>query len=186
MACLDACLTSSHHRRWLPGEHIPEPFHVHCHDVQVRDVVPRERADLGDFVAEGERAAIGPASTFSTTKWMAAMPIRIRHQPMRAALDAQRSDDPHLSARCFQDVPDADFVHTFARLRPPGRHQWPLSVRLLKRTFARVGSNMTAEHSNATVPSVPIRSPDDLGHGSRTCYANQHSRMRSSRNVFLR
>jgi hypothetical protein len=65
-----------------------------------------------------------------------AIAICILHQPMRAALNTQQPQDPHLSARCFQDVPDADGVHTLARLRPPGRHHRPLSVGHLKRTFA--------------------------------------------------
>jgi len=43
---------SSHKRGRLTGEHVPEPFHVRFHDVHARDVVPREIAVIGGFVAQ--------------------------------------------------------------------------------------------------------------------------------------
>ena len=43
---------SSDKRGWLPGEHIPEPFHMRLHDIYAGDLVPREIAVRRGFIAE--------------------------------------------------------------------------------------------------------------------------------------
>ncbi|HSF32979.1 MAG TPA: hypothetical protein VLK82_21220 [Candidatus Tectomicrobia bacterium] len=99
-------------RRW-PGEPISEPFHRRCHHTYVRAVVPRERADFGGFIANRH----GAADRFGfevQRRDLVAIPVGVLHQPMRTALDAQQSHDPHLQPRGFQDFPQVGFGHTFA------------------------------------------------------------------------
>jgi hypothetical protein len=50
-------------------------------------------------------------------------------QKMWTAIDVQPPDDPHLSARFFQNSPHAGFNHTFARLRTPIWRVPPVIVR---------------------------------------------------------
>jgi hypothetical protein len=80
-----------------------------------------------------------------------ATPIHVLHKPVRMAFDGQPPDGPHLSAGFFQGFADVGFGNTFTRsLCPPGRHPRSVSVKSVKRIFARVGSKTTVKHSSAS------------------------------------